>query len=212
MKKIKLGNIADIQTGLVLARAGAKQLELIKADLSEKVSSAEAIDYKAVTLRSINELGEINFYELDNFKSTEEIKPRYLTEKNDVLIRLFTPVKSCFIGSNAENLIVPSQFGIIKIKQNFISKVLPEYLHVCILQKEFSNQLQKYEEGFQLRSVRTSSIAKIEISIPSILEQEKIINVHYLMKEKEKLSQKLYEQEKIYNEVLMTKLLKGEIV
>ena len=58
MKKIKLKDIVSIQMGLVLSRAGAKQLELIKQNVMEKFSTNETYQYKTVTLRSIDEQGK----------------------------------------------------------------------------------------------------------------------------------------------------------
>lgn len=62
-----------------------------------------------------------------------------------------------------------------------------------------------------MRSIKTSSIAKIKINIPDIATQEKLINVSNLIIRKEKLMSELIIQEKLYNEAILEKLIKGEI-
>ena len=77
--------------------------------------------------------------------------------------------------------------------------------------KDFINQVEKLEEGFQLRSIKTSSIENVEICIPTLQKQNKLIEIAKLMKRKENLLSKLLEQQKIQNEIILEKLIKGEI-
>ena len=211
MRKFTLNQIVEIQAGLVLSRTGAKQLELIKRNVAEKVSDITVRKYKAITLRSITDVGILDLSQCDDFDSKEEISDRYLTHNNDILVRMFTPLKCCLINSEEENLVVPSQFCILKLKDSFRDIILPEYLYLVMRNKDFSKQVQKLEEGFQLRSIKTSSIAKIKINIPDIATQEKLINVSNLIIRKEKLMSELIIQEKLYNETILEKLIKGEI-
>lgn len=211
MKKFTLNQIVEIQAGLVLSRTGAKQLELIKRNVAERVSDITVRKYKAITLRSITDVGILDLSQCDDFDSKEEISDRYLTHNNDILVRMFTPLKCCLINSEEENLVVPSQFCILKLKESFRNIILPEYLYLVMRNKDFSKQVQKLEEGFQLRSIKTSSIAKIKINIPDIATQEKLINVSNLITRKEKLMSELIIQEKLYNETILEKLIKGEI-
>lgn len=211
MRKFTLNQIVEIQAGLVLSRTGAKQLELIKRNVAEKVSDIIVQKYKVITLRSITDVGILDLSQCDDFDSKEEISDRYLTHKNDILVRMFTPLKCCLINSEEENLVVPSQFCILKLKESFRNIILPEYLYLVMRNKDFSKQVQKLEEGFQLRSIKTSSIAKIKINIPDIATQEKLINVSNLIIRKEKLMSELIIQEKLYNEAILEKLIKGEI-
>ena len=89
------------------------------ADVIEKVSDSETYKYKAVTLRSINDQGNLDEEQCDDFISKDKLTDRYLTIKNDILIRLFSPLKTSLINDSQENIVVPSQFGIIRINKNF---------------------------------------------------------------------------------------------
>ena len=77
--------------------------------------------------------------------------------------------------------------------------------------KNFTNQVEKLEEGFQLRSIKISSIENVEICIPTLQKQNKLIEIAKLMKRKENLLSKLLEQQKIQNGIIQEKLIKGEI-
>ena len=211
MKKFTLNQIVEIQAGLVLSRTGAKQLELIKRNVAEKVSDITVRKYKAITLRSITDVGILDLSQCDDFDSKEEISDRYLTHNNDILVRMFTPLKCCLINSEEENLVVPSQFCILKLKDSFRDIILPEYLYLVMRNKDFSKQVQKLEEGFQLRSIKMSSIARVKINIPDIATQKKLIKASNLIIRKEKLMSELIIQEKLYNETILEKLIKGEI-
>lgn len=211
MKKVKLKDVTDIQMGLVLSRAGAKQLELIKQNVIEKISSNETYKYKTVTLRSIDDQGNLDIGQCDDFISKDKLTKRYLTIKNDILIRLFSPLKTCLINDLQENIVVPSQFGIIRLNEDAQKNILPEYLQLVMRNKNFVNQIEKLEEGVQLRSIRISSIEKAEICIPALQMQKKIIEIAKLMKQKENLLSKLLEQQKIQNEILQEKLIKGDL-
>lgn len=211
MKKVKLKDIANIQMGLVLSRAGAKQPELIKQNVMEKFSTNETYQYKTVTLRSIDNQGNLVKTQCDDFISKDKLTDRYLTVKNDILIRLFSPLKTCLINDLQENIVVPSQFGIIRLDNGAHKYILPEYLQLIMQNKDFINQVKKLEEGFQLRSIKTSLIGKVEIYIPILQKQQKLIEIAKLMKQKENLISKLLEQQKIQNGIIQEKLIKGEI-
>lgn len=210
MKKVKLKDIADIQMGLVLSRAGAKQLELIKQNVMEKFSANETYQYKAVTLRSIDDQGNLDENQCDDFISKDKLTDRYLTVKNDILIRLFSPLKICLINDLQENIVIPSQFSILRLKDNARNDILPEYLQLIMQNKSFTNQVEKLEVGFQLRSIKTSSIENVEIYIPTVQRQKKLIEIVKLMRRKENLLSELLEQQKIQNEILQEKLIIGE--
>ena len=139
MKKVKLKDIVNIQMGLVLSRAGAKQLELIKQNVMEKFSTNETYQYKTVTLRSIDEQGNLDEDQCDDFISKDKLTDRYLTVKNDILIRLFSPLKTCLINDSQENIVVPSQFGIIRLNDKAKNNILPEYLQLVMQNKDFIN-------------------------------------------------------------------------
>ncbi|MCK4491988.1 MAG: hypothetical protein KAU03_05145, partial [Candidatus Altiarchaeales archaeon] len=76
---MKLINMSEVQTGLVLVRK--------KADASDK----DANKYNVLTLKSFEPRGWLNERELNVFLSKEKLENKYLTKKGDIIIRLTTP-------------------------------------------------------------------------------------------------------------------------
>ena len=121
MKKVKLGEIAKLNVGLVLSRYGEKSKELGHAHNG----LADKAIYKSVTLRAISDDGMLNISECDTFEVTEKIPFQYFTQKDDILMRSFSPIKVGLVAKEQENLIVPSQFAIIRVDSE---QILVEYL------------------------------------------------------------------------------------
>jgi len=202
----KIYNIADIQTGLVLSRKGSKQLELVKEDVSQRVALLNAIEYKVITLKSIDKLGNIDLKEVDNYQSLEELPAKYLTHENDIIIRLFTPIYSCIIKKERASLVIPSQCAVIRVHSK---EILPEFLHLYLMQGDIEQQLAKKEISTQLRSIRTSSIGEIKIPVFSIDKQQKIIKISKLLLKKEQLLNELSQQQCLYNKAVIKNLIQN---
>ena len=174
MKKVKLGEIAKLNVGLVLSRYGEKSKELGHA----RNGLADKAIYKSVTLRAISDDGVLNISECDTFEVTEKIPFQYFTQKDDILMRLFSPIKVGLVAKEQENLIVPSQFAIIRIDSE---QILVEYLFVLMQQPYFCNQIERVSKGSQLKTLSVSSLADMELSIPDIQIQKKIIDFLHIV-------------------------------
>ena len=209
MNKYYLKDIVDLQTGLVLARASAKQADSKKSGIANGTIVEIKNQYKYVTLKSINNYGELEESKCEIFESKEPISNRYLTKKDDILFGLFEPIKSCYILESKSIYVVPSQFVTIKIKSQFQESILPEYIYTVFQQKEFKNQVLQKKEGFLLKTIKISDIGNVIISIPNLEQQRKIVEIHKLIVEKEKLYSELLEQQKKYDQILFEKLIKG---
>ena len=90
MLRLKLSEIATLQTGLVLNRKEARHEET-----TERV-------YRRVTMRSLNEYGVLKRNDIDVFPSIEELDPSVLTHKNDIIVKLFTPIFPTLVKEDAE--------------------------------------------------------------------------------------------------------------
>lgn len=208
MEYKQLKDIADIQTGLVLSRKGAKQLELIPQEVSEQISLLKPIEYKVISLRSIDSFGNINLSEVDDFQSIEELPEKYLTQENDIVLRLFTPVYSCIIKKEHTNMVIPSQCAVIRVNRNYI---LPDFIQLYLMQGDIEQQLANKEVSTQLRSVRTSSIGEIKIPVFPMEKQEKIIATSKLLLKKEQLLNQLSEQQSLYNKAIIKSLIQNKM-
>ncbi len=200
----KIRDIADIHTGLVLSRKGAKQLELIPQDVSTQISLLKPIEYKVISLRSIDRFGNINLKEVDEFQSIEKLPDKYLTQENDIIIRLFCPIYSCLIKKENKNILIPSQCAVIRLNT---SEIIPDFLQFYIMNGNIEQQMAKKEISTQLRSVRTSSIGELEIPIFSLKRQEQISKISELFLKKEQLLFELTKEESLYKKAMLKKIL-----
>lgn len=195
MQILQLRDIADIQIGLVLSR--------------KETNESTGIKYKKLSLKAINENGIISQKELEEFNSIEVLNGNVLTKKNDIVTKLFTPLNPCLISNEYENLLIPAQLAVIRLKTD---KVLPEYLRAYLSQDRINKKLTIEETGGLLRSLRIGSIATIAIPILPIKKQEIISEIYMLQIKRAELQNMLLGEQKIYDRFILEKLTNLEVI
>lgn len=178
---MKLGEISDVRSGLVLSRkkAGGK---------SEYV-------YYALNLRSIDASGYIDTGQLDLFNSKEELNEEYLTRKGDVIVRMSTPYTAVIIDENTENLVISSNF--VLIRQNG-RKLLPEYLYWLLNTAKVKHRIYESATSNMLGSVNAKYISDFEVEPISLAQQRQIAEINTLAKREIKLLQMLTAKKEQY--------------
>ena len=175
MLRLKLSEIATLQTGLVLNRKEARHEE-----------TAERV-YRRVTMRSLNEYGTLKHDDIDVFPSIEELDPSVLTHKNDIIVKLFTPIFPTLVKEDAEGFVIPSQLVVIRV---FDQRVLPEYLRYYLSAPEVSELMLSIEGWRSQRTIKVGTFADLEIPIPSIEKQRLIAE----MTETDLIRKRLYRE------------------
>ncbi len=178
---MKLGEISDVRSGLVLSRkkAGGK---------SEYV-------YYALNLRSIDASGYIDTGQLDLFNSKEELNEEYLTRKGDVIVRMSTPYTAVIIDENTENLVISSNF--VLIRQNG-RKLIPEYLYWLLNTAKVKHRIYESSTSNMLGSVNAKYISDFEVEPISLEQQRQIAELNTLAKREIKLLQMLTAKKEQY--------------
>lgn len=186
---MKLNEIADISTGLVLSR---------KRSLTNK-----EFGYKLLTLKSFNENGYIEDEFLDDFFSEEKMKDQYLTKEGDIIVRLSAPNTAVYVEKGQEAIVIPSLFVIIRsTSDDILCKFLNIYLNSPMCKRQLAGDII----GSVLSIVKTSSFKEINVPKYSKDQQQNIINLNELvLKEKRLLNQLLDEKEK-YHRAIMNKM------
>ena len=183
---MKLGQIANISSGLVVARK--------KAELKP------SIKYSILTLKSFAEDGWIDNEELEEFESIEALSSQHLTQQGDVIVRLSYPHTAVTITGGLEGLLIPSLFAVIRLNTDTI---LPEYLSMYLNSEIARKQLVKDSFGTALTIIRTGSLKELEVKEIPINEQIKLVNIMMLhIKEKMLLNNLLQEKERLFKAVL----------
>lgn len=192
---IKIDDIANVMTGLVVKRKEAEILE-------NTVKS-----YKMLTLKSFDQGGWLNTDELDTFDSTEELDDKYLTQLGDVIIRLSFPHTAISIDLNNEGLLIPSLFSVIRSKKNTI---LPEFLSIYLNSDVMKKFYEKTSIGSTIQIIKTSMLKELILSCPCLERQKKIVEVNLLIFKERRLLDNLVNQKITYHREVLTQLLTRE--
>ena len=194
--KIKLNDIAEIKTGLVLNRK--------KADMSKD----QKLYYSVVSLKSFNEDAVYENTFADEFISNEQIKEDYQVKKGEILLRLREPNFAVYIDKEYENLIYPSLIVRVKLQDSrFDPHFIAHYLNSTIVRRALSTELS----GTTIPMINVANVNVIQIPLISIDKQKKIVEYLKLAHQENELLQNLIKQKQKYSkELFETLALQGE--
>ncbi len=180
---MNLKNISGVQTGLVLVRKKAQNTDENK------------YIYSRLTLKSFEPQGWLNERELDVFLSKEKLENKYITKKGDIILRLTAPYTAICINDNQEGLVIPSNFAIIRLKeQKFIPEFISLFLNTEIIEKNFI----KLAISTTIPLIKTTHIKDIDVPEKSYNIQRNLVELNQLyVKEKILLSKLVNEKERL---------------
>jgi len=194
--KIKLNEIAEIKTGLVLNRK--------KADMSKD----QKLYYSVVSLKSFNEDAIYDNTFADEFISNEQIKEDYLVKQGDILLRLREPNFAVYIDKEYENLIYPSLMVRIKLQDSrFDPHFIANYLNSTIVRRALSTELS----GTTIPMIKVANVNEIKIPLINFDIQQKVVEYLKLAHQENNLLQNLINQKQKYSkEIFETLASQGE--
>jgi restriction endonuclease S subunit len=161
-------------------------------------------EYQVVQMKDIDAFNTINFSGLDrvNLKS---IKKDNLLLKGDILFRSRGQQNlATLINQSLDNTIAVSQFFIIRIKRD---DVIPDYLAWYINQKPAQQYLARKAAGSNTQHINKANLEQLEISIPDIDLQNKIVEIHNLSIREENLLDAIKDKRKKLIVELMLKTI-----
>lgn len=191
----KISDLADVQGGMVLSRKEAKK------------QKEKAFEYSRLTLRAFDENGNINRSELEIFRACENLENVLFTEVGDVVIRLVSPMYPVYIELGYENILVPSQFAILRVKD--CARVMPEYLRLCLAQKSVQERILNLESGTAQKTVKIKTVLDLEIPLQPLHIQQQAVQIDRLSRKRECMYRELIENERIVTEHLIDKIIGG---
>ena len=194
---MRLKDISNLRTGLVTARKKASAVD------------KETYSYKAVTLKSFNRNSCLSVKYLDDFIAKEKINKNYLTQCNDILVRLREPNIAVLIDEDNVDLLIPSLVAIIRVNSDSIdSKFLTYYLNSATAKRALNSSIT----GTAINMIKTKELEVLEIKLPSLEEQKRIVEFLDLTNKEIDLLEELKNQkEKNYSEVFNNILKDGAI-
>ncbi len=196
MIKKAIGEVALVRSGIVLSR--------------KEAPNTSDYHYKQLTLKSITETGNINKDFLSDYYAIEDLKQEYLTQKNDIVVKLSTPYTSTLINELNTNLVIPTHFAVIKTTNH---KLNPKYLTWFLNSIHAKKEYLKNNGKSMLATIRPQLLSEIKILLPDIETQMKIGEFYDLSIKERLLLQDLETEKNKLNNLLLLKLYKtkGEI-
>lgn len=195
MEEIKLKEVVEIFSGIVLRRfdKSKKSLEISKqtADLRGKI-------YYHITLKGVED-NIIDSKLLESIKMEKEVNERYLLKKGDIVMKLTPPYSAAVVSFDCENLLAPSNFAIIRLKEEFD----PEYLSFVLNGKNTRKQLQRLVEGTTVQVIKISNLKELKLRRRTITEQKKYAKLSSLLSKRLELRNRTLQIEELLTEELL---------
>lgn len=175
--------------------------------LERKEYSEKGKEYKHVTLSKEGIVDKTERYNRD-FLVKDENKKYKITHLNDIC---YNPANLKF-GVICLNIYGDAIFSPIyvtlELKKKIKEDVDIEYLSYILTSRDFVDKARKYEQGtvYERMAVNSDDFLKMEITIPTIAEQKKIVriikNVESIISEKSRLIEIKRKQKKYYLELI----------
>lgn len=183
---MKLGSVAQVRSGLVLARKQAR--------------GRTEYRYPLLNLKCIHPNGYIDTERCEEFDAIEYLNPEYLTHKGDVVVRLTVPYTAVLITEGLEGYVISSSFVVVRADR---SVLLPEYLVWLLNSQEVKKRIYESTVSNMLGAVKPRYFAEFEVDELSLNQQKMMAELNRLaQRETQLLTQLVAEKEKYYDYVL----------
>jgi len=180
----KLSEISEIHTGVRLNRLKEKNTSLKK--VIKKISSENILEYE---------------YSIESVPNS--INEKFISQKNDIIISLLDPGSVCKLEK--EGLIIPMQFAIIRLNENYNADFIINLLKSNLFKKE----LNKLVEGSGLKIIKSTYLKEVKLPLPDYEKQEKIGELLKLIEKRIILNSKTIELEKQAKDAILNKTIGG---
>ena len=136
----------------------------------------------------------------------EKIKEIYLTQTNDVLIRLREPNIALNISEKNSGLVIPSFVASIRVDKTKVdNKFLTYYLNSTTAKRALNSSIT----GTAINMIKTKELENLDIQLPSLQEQKKIVEFLDLTSKEINLLEELKNQKEKYYKEVFNNILKN---
>lgn len=193
---MKLEEVADISSGAVV-----KRFEQPSKLLKESDQENEIEDYYYLKLNNVSD-NKVDLRFLEKFTAYREVDEKYLLKKGDIIMKLAPPYSAALADFDKKNLLVPSNFAIIRCKGKFDPGYLSFILNGPIIRK----QLQKLLDISTIPVIKISNLKQFEVEYQDKKRQLKYANLFRLLKKKKELRMKIIELEDAIKDYILSEL------
>ena len=192
---IKIGDISEIKTGLVLNRKKADK------NVDDKFC------YKVVSLKSFAENTIYDNSFADDFISNEQINEEYKVSLGDVLLRLREPNFAVYIDKEYSDLVYTSLMVRIRVKSDkFNPHFVAHYLNSSAVKRALAPDVS----GTTIAMISVASINNLKIPTLNLQTQNKIVKYLNLVRQESEILQNLAAQKQRYHKSIFENLIKEE--
>lgn len=182
--KQKLTNLASINTGLY-------------------IKDSPIGDTYYLRVKHFDEAGKFRTDSAINkeIQMEDRLKRHLLQEGDLLLIAKGWSNKVCYYNEKIGPAVASSTFFVIRLHDT--TTILPSYLQWYLNTKKMQARLAHFARGTQIMSISKKTLLQIKIDIPSIVQQESILQIQKLWDLEQKITLKLLEQKSMFYEQMM---------
>lgn len=183
-----------------------KELAEIYSGISfrSELASDKDGDAYLVQMKNLNENENLNLSDsLETFSRIKKdtMKQSYALKQGDILFRSRgASFSSVIVGQSFANVFPVSPLYLIRVRSE---KLLPGYLLWFINSSNTQKYLQQMSEGTQIKMLSKKKLDDLEIRIPSLEKQQRIIEIKELFRKEKMLSENLMQKKKDYLEAVL---------
>ena len=192
---VKLNDIAEIKSGLVLSRKKAE------------AHSPFEHSYKIVSLKSFTEDAYYDDAFADEFISSEQINEDYKVSRGDILLRLREPNFAVYIDKEYSELVYTSLMVRIRVKSDkFDPHFVAHYLNSSAVKKALAPDIS----GTAIAMISVASINNLKVPLINLQTQNKIVKYLNLVRQESEILQNLTAVKQKYHKSIFENLIKKE--
>jgi restriction endonuclease S subunit len=185
------------------------------AEISAGYPFRSRIEHDADGSCRVIQMGDINpddTIKWQNLTRTdlESFKSAYVVREGDVLFKTRGASHTAvLVDQTEENVIASLYFFIIRVNEEY---VMPEYLAWYINQPPSQQQLNRTAAGTAIRYIKRNSLAELEIMVPDLATQRKIVELSGLRRIEKQISDKIQAKREIMVNAVMLDAVKHQNV
>lgn len=184
---MRIKDVGKLIGGQVISRVEAKTE-------TETIGTAKILVPKAI------KNGIISHKDLSEINIKSDLDQNKLTKAGDIVIKLSQPYDAAYITENDEGILITSFCLLMReIKEN----INPIYLVSVINSEIYKEQAIEATSGATVPMLTKGKIEDIDLKIPDLNEQEKIVTMSDNIKQKEELFNEIIRLEKLKLENIM---------
>lgn len=163
---------------------------------------------RVVQMKDLLESGKINWASTTQVSLESKKEPDWLTDGDILFAARSTRNIASIVESCPPNVLAAPYFYVIRLNQK---KVLPKFVMWQLNQGPLQKYFQRESEGSITKSIKKSSLEEVEIAVPSIEIQQKIISMAEIFDREKEICQKLISNgESIMNSIAVNILNKQD--